>query len=147
MFSFFINSRSVRAFVRPVRVNELHQHADRVQISMDSLFVCEGEEHEDQCDTLFFWFHSNSSSVLNLSLCGCVCVCVCVCACPCTYASSHHVGLPGLLYIMCGDDDRHFPRPHNLHQMLPDPRKKNQRRNQTDYVTPDPLVSRFSLKS
>lgn len=37
---------------------------------------------------------------------------------------SHHIGLPGLLYVVRGDDDRDFPRLHNLHQMLPDPRQE-----------------------
>lgn len=44
---------------------------------------------------------------------------------------SHHVGLPGLLYVVCGDDDGDFPRPHDVHQMLPDPGEaEGRRRNQ-----------------
>lgn len=34
---------------------------------------------------------------------------------------SHHIGLPGLFDVVCGDDDGDFARLHDLHQMLPDP--------------------------
>lgn len=37
------------------------------------------------------------------------------------YEWTHHIGLPGLLYVMRSDDDRNFSRLYNLHQMLPDP--------------------------
>lgn len=42
----------------------------------------------------------------------------------CVSGPSHHVGLPGLLYVVRGDDDGNLPRLHDLHQMLPDPGKK-----------------------
>jgi len=37
---------------------------------------------------------------------------------------SHHIGLPGLLDVVRGDDDGHFARLHDLHQVLPDPREE-----------------------
>lgn len=87
-------------------------HVDTQHISMDSLCLylvglsIEGSLNP-ACECTF---------LLNLSLHTWVQrVCVCV---------THHVGLPGLLYVVCGDDDRDFPRLHDLHQMLPDPRKE-----------------------
>lgn len=49
-----------------------------------------------------------------------VLVCTAVCA-VLIVSCSHHIGLPGLLDVVCGYDDWHLPCFHNLHQMLPDP--------------------------
>lgn len=56
--------------------------------------------------------------------------------------TTHHIGLPGLLYVVCGDDNRDFSHLHNLYQVLPDPRKK------TDEIfeTLGPLSNWFFLK-
>lgn len=54
--------------------------------------------------------------------------CFAVCIHVCTCLSAYHIGLPGLLYIMRSNDDRDFPRFHNLHQMLPDPTTKDKRK-------------------
>lgn len=53
-----------------------------------------------------------------------VLTCTAVCAvwkCVLIVSCSHHIGLPGLLDVVCGYDDWHLPCFHNLHQMLPDP--------------------------
>lgn len=39
---------------------------------------------------------------------------------------THHIGLPGLFYVVCGDNNRDFSRLHNLYQVMPDPRKKTE---------------------
>ena len=53
-------------------------------------------------------------------------------ASPCGCELSHHIGLPGLLYVVRGDNDGDLPRLHDLHQMLPDPRNQ---REETKEIT------------
>lgn len=75
---------------------------------------------------------------------------VAVCARLRLFISAYHVGLPGLLYIVRSNDDRDFPRLHNLHQMLPDPRIKDgkkTKKNTTHYITPDLCTNGVFLNS
>ena len=57
---------------------------------------------------------------------------------------SHHVGLSGLLDVVCGDDDRDLPRLHDLHQVLPDPAQRKQQ--PSNHTTSDPRANKRFLQ-